>query len=180
MPGQSPDPVSNPAGYQRMLIDLLGNDDPAQVQEGTAQAARGMVREAGADLRTKPAPSEWSVMELVGHLHDAEIVMSNRYRWVLSHDRPPIIGYDQDLWVERLHHNRDEPEALLAIFTALRRANVDLWRRSSAQDRSRVGQHNERGPESYDLMFRMIAGHDRFHLNQMRETLEQVRAVAAT
>jgi len=36
--------------------------------------------------------------------------------------------------------------------------------------------HAERGPESYDLMFRMLAGHDRFHLNQMRETLRQLRA----
>jgi hypothetical protein len=38
--------------------------------------------------------------------------------------------------------------------------------------------HAERGPESYDLMFRMLAGHDRFHLNQMRETLRQLRAAS--
>ena len=36
--------------------------------------------------------------------------------------------------------------------------------------------HAERGPESYELMFRMLAGHDRFHLNQMRDTLRQLRA----
>jgi hypothetical protein len=35
--------------------------------------------------------------------------------------------------------------------------------------------HSERGPESVDLMFRMLAGHDRFHLNQMRTTLATVR-----
>src|SRR5438445_346955 len=34
-----------------------------------------------------PAPDEWSVLELLGHLVDAEIVMSGRYRWVLSDDR---------------------------------------------------------------------------------------------
>jgi hypothetical protein len=33
-------------------------------------------------------------------------------------------------------------------------------------------------PESFDLSFRMLAGHDLFHLGQMRRTLDQVRAPA--
>jgi hypothetical protein len=112
----------------------------------------------------------------VGHLVDAEIVMSGRYRWTISQDKPPLLGYDQDTWVDHLHHNDDQPEQLLPVFSALRAANLRLWRRSSADQRERVAMHAERGPESYGLMFRMIAGHDRFHLNQMRETLRQVRA----
>jgi hypothetical protein len=35
--------------------------------------------------------------------------------------------------------------------------------------------HAERGPESVDMMFRMLAGHDRFHLEQMARTLHGVR-----
>jgi hypothetical protein len=35
--------------------------------------------------------------------------------------------------------------------------------------------HAERGPETYDLSFRMIAGHDRFHLAQARRALAAVR-----
>ena len=53
----------------------------------------------------------------------------------------------------------------------MRAANIELWRRSSGEQRARVGSHAERGPESYDLSFRMIAGHDRFHLRQAREAL---------
>jgi hypothetical protein len=87
-----------------------------------------------------------------------------------------LLGYDQDQWVARLRHNDDRPEDLLAVFSALRAGNLRLWRRSSDDERQRVAMHAERGPESYDLMFRMIAGHDRFHLNQMRETLRQIRA----
>lgn len=167
----SPDPVREAAAYQQLLITLLGNDDPARVQEGTPEAVRGLMRDAGGDLRRRPAPKEWSVLELVGHLHDAEIVMAGRYRWAISEDRPPLIGYDQDLWVERLRHNQDDPEQMLAVFQAVRTANLALWRRATLEDRGRVVMHAERGPESYDLMFRMIAGHDRFHLNQMRDTI---------
>ncbi len=172
----SPDPVTEARAYQRMLLDLLGADDPAGVQEATAGALQSILRDAGSDLRRKPAPAEWSVLELLGHFVDAEIVMSARYRWTVSQDQPPLVGYDQDLWVARLRHNDDQPDELLALFSALRAANLRLWRRSSADGRERVAMHAERGPESYELMFRMLAGHDRFHLEQMRKTLQQLRA----
>jgi hypothetical protein len=171
----SPNPVTQAAAYQRQLLDLLGADDPAQVQAATPHRLEEVVKEAGQHLRRRPAPGEWSVLELLGHLVDAEIVVSGRYRWALSHDRPALLGYDQDLWVERLGHNDDRPDELLPLFSTLRTANVRLWERSPAEARRRVALHAERGPESYDLMFRMLAGHDRFHLNQMQATLRQLR-----
>ena len=142
--------------------------------ELTEPLLRTVLSDAASDLRKRPAPAEWSVLELLGHLVDAETVMSGRFRWAVSQDEPPLLGYDQDRWVARLRHNDDQPDDLLAVFSALRAANLRLWRRSSADDRERVAMHAERGPESYDLMFRMLAGHDRFHLNQMHETLRQV------
>lgn len=171
----SPDPVTQGAAYQRQLLDLLGKDDPAAVQAATPRRIEDVLNDAGSELRRRPAPGEWSVLELVGHLVDAEMVMSARYRWALSQDQPALVGYDQDLWVDRLGHNDDDPTELLPVFAALRAANIRLWQRSPVSARTRVAIHAERGPESYDLMFRMLAGHDRFHLNQMRATLRQLR-----
>jgi len=172
----SPDPVTQAAAYQQHLLGLLGRDDPAEVHATTRAAILEVLTDAASDLRTRPAPGEWSVLELLGHLLDAEIVVSGRYRWVLSQDRPPLFGYDQDRWVERLRHNDDPPDELLEVFSTLRTANLRLWNRSSADDRRRVAMHAERGAESYELMFRMLAGHDRFHLDQMRQTLAMNRA----
>jgi DinB superfamily len=176
MPNPSPDPVKEAHAYQQQLLSLLGNDDPAGVQSETPAALEAILHDAAQDKRTRPAEKEWSVLELLGHLTDGEIVMSGRYRWALSQDGTPVLGYDQDLWVERLRHNDKEPDEPLETFAALRAANLKLWRRASADDRARKVIHSERGPESYDMMFRMIAGHDRFHLKQMRDTLRQVRA----
>jgi hypothetical protein len=175
-PTASPNPVDEPAAYQRHLLGLLGNDDPAMVQGSTPAALDALVKEAGAELRIAPAPQEWSVFGCVAHIADAEIAMSGRYRWVLAHDRPPLLGYDQDLWVDRLHPPDEPVEDILALFRPLRTANVSLWRRSGREERARIGLHIERGPESYDLCFRMIAGHDRFHLAQALRALETVRA----
>jgi DinB superfamily len=174
----SRDAFASGRAYQEQLLALLGKDDPARVMELTESLLRTVLRDAAADLRKRPAPVEWSVLELLGHLVDAEMVMSARYRWTISQDKPPLLGYDQDRWVAQLRHNDDQPDELLRVFSALRGDNLRLWRRSSADDRQRVAMHAERGPESYDLMFRMLAGHDRFHLNQMGETLRQVRAAS--
>ena len=64
---------------------------------------------------------------------------------------------------------------MLALFEPLRAADIELWRKTPAVDRARYGLHRERGPESYELTFKLTAGHDIFHFDQARRTLEQVR-----
>jgi hypothetical protein len=172
---RSPDPVDDPTGYQRHLLGLLGDDDPAAVQSGSLAAWRALIEEVADALRERPRPGEWSVLECLGHAVDAEIVVSGRYRWIIAHDEPPLIGYDQDLWVDRLRHGEDDPAELLATLEALRAANLALWRRTNADQRARFGVHAERGSESLDLTFRLIAGHDRFHLAQARRARDAVR-----
>lgn len=171
----SPDPVAEPKAYQNHLLSLLGEDDPAEAQAGAADRWRSLVTDAGDTGHVRPERSEWSVIECLGHALDAEVVSTARYRWILAHDEPPLMGYDQDLWVDALHARRDEdPDELLRVFEPLRAANIALWARSSEEDRARVGIHEERGPESFDLLFRMLAGHDRFHLAQARRALDAV------
>jgi hypothetical protein len=171
----SPDPIDDPQGYQRHLLGLLGDDDPAEVQHAMPGEWHTMVDVAGERLRVAPAEGEWSVFGCLAHVVDAEVVMSARYRFIVAHDEPPLLGYDQDLWVQRLHADPAEaPAELLAMFAALREANVAMWHRSTEADKARVGVHAERGRESYDLSFRMIAGHDRFHLRQARATLQAI------
>ena len=159
-----------------LLIELLSEEIPARMQAGAAEAWRELIRQAGARIAERPEPREWSVLECLGHATDAETVASGRYRWIIAHDEPPLIGYDQDLWVQRLHQD-DDLEQLLDLFDALRLANVTLWARTPKELRARVGMHQERGPESYDLAFRMIAGHDRFHTAQAERALAAVRSI---
>ncbi len=169
------DPVTQGHAYQQLLLSYLGTDDPLSAQAQIPAMLRSLVTDAAEHLRTRPAQTEWSVIELIGHIVDAELVYAGRYRWILSHDEPPLIGYDQDLWTARLGHQNADPADLLDLFDAVRRSNLALWKRTAADARARVGQHSERGPESYELSFRLIAGHDRIHIEQARKTLDQVR-----
>jgi len=173
---RSPDPVTEPKAYQDLLVGLVGEDDPAEVQRETASSIRLLVDEAGPDLRARPESGEWSVLECVAHMVDAEIVASGRYRWILAHDEPELLGYDQDLWVDHLHQPPEDADELLSTFEALRLANRALWARTPAALRDRVGMHRERGAESYGLTFKLMAGHDRFHIAQARRALNRVRS----
>jgi hypothetical protein len=172
---QAADPVEDPKGYTEFVLAYLGDDDPEEVQASTPAALRELVGQAGDLVRVRPAEGEWSVLECLGHMTGAEIVSTARYRWIVAEDEPPLVAYDQDLWVERLRPNDEDPENVLGLFEALRKANLALWARSSKKERARVGMHTERGPESYELVFRLIAGHDRLHTEQAARTLESVR-----
>ena len=172
---QSPDPISEPKAYQDYLIGLVGDDDPAAVQAATPQRVRVLLADAGGDAGKRPTDGEWSVLECLAHIEDAEIVAAARYRWILAHDKPELIGYDQDLWVDRLHQPVEDGATLLDLFEPLRTANLALWERTPAKQRDRVGIHRERGPESFGLLFTMIAGHDRFHVAQAERALASLR-----
>jgi hypothetical protein len=173
---RSPDPISDPKAYQDLLVSLVGPDDPAEIQAAGPRLIRELVAEAGPDLERRPEDGEWSVLECIAHMLDAEMVVSGRYRWILAHDEPEIVGYDQDRWVDRLHQPVEDFEELISTFEALRGANLRLWARTPAADRERIGMHREREPESYGLTFTLTAGHDRFHLAQARRALQAVRS----
>jgi hypothetical protein len=161
--------------YRRSVLEALGEDDPGSVQEVEPEHWRRFIDQAGAHLRTVPAEGEWSGIECLGHLVDSELVTSARYRWILAENEPPLVGFEQTLWVKTFDHQHGDPVALLELFSALRRANVALWRRTSPAARSRIGIHAERGPESNELLFRMQAGHGRIHRAQAERALAIAR-----
>jgi hypothetical protein len=161
--------------YRRPILDALGLDDPASVQETEPAQWRRVIEQAGAHLRTRPDDGEWSVIECLGHMTDSELVTSARYRWTLAETEPVLAGYDQTAWVARLGHSTEDPAALLDYFSALRRANVSLWRRTLVTQRGRLSLHAERGPESFELLFRLQAGHGRVHLAQAEHALAIAR-----
>ena len=161
------------AAYVAALLDLLGDNDPVVVLRETPAALQRFLDTIPAPIAARPeSPGKWSIRDVIQHLADSELVGGFRLRMVLAHDRPPLVGYDQDLWASRLRYRDVELHDAFEQFTALRRGNVRLWQNLTAEDLVRVGLHGERGEESLEQMRRLYAGHDRLHLQQ----LERIRA----
>ena len=108
--------MARPSEYVAFMLSLLGDDDPAEVQAATPAALRELAARAGDDIRTRPAEGEWSVVELIGHLTDAELVAGGRYRWVLAHDGPTLTT-DDLLDFHLLLEQPDWFESLLKVST---------------------------------------------------------------
>jgi uncharacterized damage-inducible protein DinB len=159
--------------YVAAVLDLVGNRDPLAILRETSevlpQAIAGLSRE---QLRRPERPGKWSIAQVLQHLADSELVGGWRVRLILAQDRPRLTGYDQDLWAERLQYADAEPAAALELFTVLRRANLRLWERATADDLTRVGLHTERGEESLGHLRSLYAGHDLLH----RRQIERIRA----
>src|SRR5436305_57496 len=97
-----PDERADAMASRDAELALVGERDPAEVQEATVSELTDLVTRAGDAVWARPAPDEWSAGEVIAHLMDIEVFMSARYRWILAHDDPPLVGFDPDLLWGRL------------------------------------------------------------------------------
>ena len=165
--------------YTAAILDLLGSRDPIDVLELTPDAVRSAIAGLSpARLAQPESPGKWSIGHVVQHLADSDLVWGYRVRLVLAQDRPPLTGYDQDLWSERLHYDKLPIDEALDRFEVLRRSNLRLLANAKPDDLQRVGVHAERGEESVALMVRLYAGHDLLHLRQLARIRKAVERQA--
>ncbi len=149
-------------------VNALGGADPVESQRKAPKRIKKLLRGLSEkQLARRPAPNKWSIKEVIAHLADGEVVLGSRLRFVAAMDRPPILGYDQDAFVERLGIERVKTAELFDAFAAVRGANVSLMERLAEDAWRRVGIHSERGEESIETMIVMYAGHDRIHEEQI-------------
>lgn len=171
---------SNPAGsaaggastYVRALLDLLGPRDPlgvmAELLPWLDQRLRGLPESS---LRRPESAGKWSVIQVIQHLADSDLVAGYRIKMVLSEDRPRLQGYDQDRWASEFHYQQTPLTLALSQLTALRASNLHFWNQLTPQQLERVGIHAERGPESAGHILRLMAGHDLVHRRQIDRIL---------
>ena len=154
--------------YTAALLGLIGDRKPMDVltttEAGVRRAVEGM---SPADMRKPEAEGKWSVAQVVQHLADSELVWAWRLRMVLAHERPPITGYDQDLWADRLRYDLADVDESIDQFRVLRSSDLRLLARATDADLKRAGIHAERGEESVGHMIDLYAGHDVLHLRQI-------------
>lgn len=119
-------------------------------------------------LRRPEAPGKWSILEVLRHLADTELVYRYRMRMSAAQPGSPIPAYDQDRWAAALRYNDHSPEAALQEIEALRSANLAWLEGLSDEEMDRAGVHEERGVESVRRIVQLLAAHDLVHRNQIQ------------
>ena len=176
---------SNPAGaaaaaaptYVRALLDVLGRRDPIEVLGELLPWLPERIRGLNdSTLRRPEAPGKWSVVEVIQHLADSDLVFSYRLKKMLTEDMPSLQGYDQDRWAGELHYREVPLDLALDQLRSIRAANLHVLRRLSPAQLERVGIHSERGPESARLLLQLMGAHDLVHRRQLDRILSTAAA----
>jgi len=167
---------SNPAGsakedagsYVKALLEVLGDRDPIGILDDIIPQIESLTRKVSPEnLRRPEAPGKWSIIHVVQHLADTDLVVGYRIRKILAEDNPAIEGYDQDRWAARLHYERAELKEAIMQLRGVRTGNLRVIRSLSEKERARTGIHAERGPESVWRLTELAAAHDLVHRNQI-------------
>ncbi|MGH7353193.1 MAG: DinB family protein [Candidatus Rokuibacteriota bacterium] len=160
----TPDPVALLADARRELARL-----PAALEAMLADLDDAL-------WRARPAPKEWSPVEIVCHLRDEETEdFGMRVRAILDGVRE-YARIDPERWaVERRYHEAD-PHAALAALLERRAASLAFLRHVDPQRLTRAIEHPRVGPMSgLDFVAAWVA-HDRLHLAQLAATLARTGA----
>jgi Mg2+ and Co2+ transporter CorA len=115
-----------------------------------------------------PGVARWSILEIVAHLADAELLASARIRRIITQDTPEMYGYRQELWAQSLAYRRQKIDAVLTRFAVLRRENASLLEMIGEEIWRLKGRHDEYGELSLRELIEDYITHTAKHLDQMR------------
>lgn len=133
-----------------------------------------------AQLRFKPAPEVFSVLESLWHLRDIEVEgYSVRLRRLLGEEQPRLPDMDGSrLAVERRYNQQPLLPALDGFITA-RRVNLELLRGVDVAQLGRHGHLDTVGHITLRRLLELWVEHDRGHIKELDELLPVLRDPAA-
>jgi hypothetical protein len=124
-------------------------------------------------LRWHPAPGEWCVNEVLGHLIEADRRgFGGRIKHILAEREPALAGWDQ-AEVARSRHDCERPTAaLLAELADLHRDGAKLLDGLRSEDLARAGQHPKVGRLTVGDIMQEWVHHDRNHVKQIMANVQ--------
>jgi DinB superfamily len=113
------------------------------------------------------APGKWSIKEVIGHLTDAERIMSDRALRIGRGDPTPLPGFDENAYVPAMEADARAVADLVSEWSAVRRATVALFQGLPRAAWARRGVANGSVVSVRALAY-IVAGHERHHLETLR------------
>ena len=116
------------------------------------------------------APGKWSVKQILGHLCDAERVMSYRAMRFARGDGKELQGFEQDDYVREAGSNGRSLQELLNELEALRKSTLALFGSLPPGSEERSGVANGNSVTVRALCY-IVAGHTQHHYELLKSQL---------
>jgi hypothetical protein len=147
----------------------------ALYKDGYRAVAEVMAGAPEDELDTAPAPGKWTAREIVHHLGDSEMTSAVRLRLLIAMPSPQIVGYDQEVFAQRLYYKERPVEASLDALNAARRTSTEILERLGEADWRREGIHTEMGRYTVERWLEIYSVHAHAHADQIRVAREAAR-----
>lgn len=146
-----------PEGADLLALLAAQPDDLRDLLRGTDDSAAGI----------RPAPMEWSVKEVLGHIADTERVFAYRALRIVRGDQTALPGFDQNEYIAATDFNRRTLADLLDEFALQRGANVLLAKSLTDEEISRRGTASGNTISVRALLY-LLAGHATHHIVSLK------------
>jgi uncharacterized damage-inducible protein DinB len=130
------------------------------------QAVAGLSQE---ELKARPGPGDWSILELVIHLADSDCIAIDRMKRMLTEVDPPLLYADETAYVRELATHEQSLEDALILFEVGRRQFARVLRALPDEAFERRGIHNHRGALTVGGMVQDYIKHVDHHLTFLAE-----------
>lgn len=148
-------------GYVSLAMDAPDLMALLASQPETYRALVGGISEEAA--ATRPAPGEWSVKEVLGHVADAERVFGYRCICIARGEAQTLPPFDHEEYVEKGGFNQRSLASLLDEFDLQRQANLLAIGTIPAEMLTRIsGISNYQ--QSVRALIHIMAGHAQHHI----------------
>ena len=150
----------------------MDKDELRKQLEKTKQATLNYFDLPIDDLRKRYAPTKWTIQQVLHHLTDAETVLYERIRRVISGPQQVLWTFDQDAWDKGLDYHNFPLSINKDIYKSTRRAMIYLMEHHYESKEDLTFIHSLAGKRTLGEEFEKVAWHNEHHLNHIRQALE--------
>ena len=151
--------AQNIAAWPETLQELIAKYDQGPLELSNAVSAFSSIQ-----LRIPAPPGAWSVLQIVCHIADFELVYADRMKRVVAEEVPTLFGGDPDMFAAKLAYAQRDLREELDVICSVRRQVSRFLKTLQASDFERTGRHTSDGPLSLMVLLQRIAGHIPHHL----------------
>jgi hypothetical protein len=124
------------------------------------------------DLSKTYAPGKWSIKKILVHLADAESVLHERIKRIISDPKQIIWAFDQDVWCSILDYENYPIDLSRSLFLSNRNSVLYFIEKYYNGSGEIQFIHSESGLKTLKDVFDYIPFHNKSHIDQINLSLK--------
>jgi hypothetical protein len=144
------------------------------VHQETLKHLTGLVTQEEAQS-FRETPTAWTILEVMCHLKDFEVVFIERVETMLKKITPTFVLFDQNEAVTENKYSEQSLSEVVQAFSLYRERTLSIFRNLEPQQWQRMGLHPKKGRMSMTDMPESLIFHDSKHIRQVSRILAAKR-----